>query len=486
MANGIRFLLGDRAETVTDIDPTVTVMQWLRARGMTGTKEGCAEGDCGACTVVLGDLDGSDGQERMVYRAVNACIQFVPVLDGRQLLTVEHLKDPDGTLHPVQRAMVDHHGSQCGFCTPGFVMALFARFHDANADPDDREETLDALAGNLCRCTGYRPILDAAAAMACDGRVDRFTAAEPETMAALRGLRRSTPASLTGPRGIYVAPRNLTELAAVLDAAPDATLLAGGTDVGLWVTKQHKRLNPVIYLGGVAELQGIVERDGTIDIGAAVTYAEALPVIARHYPGFGVMLRRLGSDQIRNCGTIGGNIANGSPIGDSMPPLIALGATLVLNGGGDRREMPLEEFFLAYRKTTLRPGEVVERVRFPAADPARHFAVYKVSKRLDQDISAVCAGFSLSLDGGLVSDFRAAFGGMAAVPKRAGLVEAFVVGRPWSLETAVGAMARMDEDFDPMTDMRASRDYRRLVARNLLLRFYEETTGQPSAEAADG
>ena len=348
----VRFLLGDKPVAVTPIDPTQTVLQWLRERGRVGTKEGCAEGDCGACTVVLGELDDCG---RPAYRAVNACILFVPELAGKQLLTVEDLAEAVGALHPMQRALVDHHASQCGFCTTGFVMSLFALFHQAGDS-----QIHDALAGNLCRCTGYRPIVDAARACLAGPRDDRFVRYAPDKAARLRALAPSHADAMEGAGTRYLMPRDLAELERLRLSHPDAVLLAGGTDVGLWITKEHRRLGIVISLNDVRELQTVEERPDRLDIGAGATYARLLPLFQRHWPSFGELLCRLGSAQIRNSGTMGGNIANGSPIGDSMPALIALRAVLVLNRGGTRRELPLEAFFVAYRKTALLPGEFVE------------------------------------------------------------------------------------------------------------------------------
>lgn len=484
MDEGIRFVMGGQVRTVRVDDPTVTVLDWLRAERRTGTKEGCAEGDCGACTVVLAEMRGPAGTERLRYRAVNACILFLPTLDGKALYTVEDLRDPaTGDLHPVQRAMVEQHGSQCGFCTPGFVMSLFALVHDPDMPgTPDRAAIDDALAGNLCRCTGYRPIVAAARQALAGDRADRFAAAEAETLSLLQGLRRPAGRGLALDR--YRAPTTVAELAEVLTGAPDSQILGGGTDVGLWVTKDHRALAPIVYTGAVAEMADVTERAEGLDIGAAATYTDALPALERHFPAFGTMLRRLGAVQVRNSGTMGGNVANGSPIGDSMPPLIALGTTIVLNRGGSRREIALEDFYLGYRRKDLQPGEFVERIRIPLAPADRRLGVYKVSKRPDQDISAVCAGFALRLVDGVAAGFRAGFGGMAAVPSRARACEAAVEGRPWTLETVTAGMAALAGDFEPLTDMRASADYRALVARNLLMKFYLETTGQDAGQDA--
>jgi xanthine dehydrogenase small subunit len=471
MRDGIRFLLGNRLRELGTVDPTMTVLDYLRrVERRCGTKEGCAEGDCGACTVVLGELDG-DG---LCYRPVNACIQFLPTLDGKQLITVEDLAVGDGDLHPVQQALVDANGSQCGFCTPGFVMSLFALFH--NQREPDRGAICDALAGNLCRCTGYGPIVEAAQRMYDPVPFDQFDANHAETVEALRRLQDGEGASvgLAGRR--FFAPRRLAELAELYQRHPAACLLAGGTDVGLWVTKQHRTLDPVIYVGNVAELRSLSVENGEIAIGAAVTYDRLLPLLAEHWPDFGELLRRLGSTQIRNLGTMGANVANGSPIGDSPPALIALGARLVLRRGAERRELALEDYFIDYGKQDRREGEFVEQIRLKLPDGSRAFRCYKISKRFDQDITAVLGAFDLSLSGGKVADIRIAFGGMAATPRRAKRCEAALIGQPWTRATVERGRVALAEDFTPITDMRASKEYRAAVAGNLLLKFWLETT----------
>ena len=465
--NAIRFLLGGAVRTLTDIDPNMTVLNYLRTvERRTGTKEGCAEGDCGACTVVLGELDGN----RVRHRAVNACILFLPVLDGKQLITVEDLKAPDGGLHPVQQAMVDSHGSQCGFCTPGIVMSLFA-LRQSGVKPD-RALIDDTLAGNLCRCTGYRPIVEAAMTMSGTAAPDR------KTVKLLKSIRRNRTLALNGNGRQYFAPTATADLAKLRAKQPDAVMLAGGTDVGLWVTKQHRDLDTLIYVGDVAELKSARVADGWIEIGAAAPYTDAMAVIAEHYPDFGELIRRLGSVQIRNAGTIGGNVANASPIGDTMPALIALGATVVLRRNGKRRDLPLDDFYLGYRKTTLAPGEFIEAIRVPLPAPARRFHAWKISKRFDQDISAVCGAYSLDLNGGRVCDIRICYGGMAATPKRAARCEDTLRGRRWSYEAVEAGVKALAEDYAPLSDMRASSRYRTLAAQNLLRKFWLRTTGQ--------
>lgn len=488
MSGAVRFVQGGRVVEVHGVSPTTTVLQWLRSRGRTGTKEGCAEGDCGACTVVIGDLvTDAAGVPRLRYRAVNACILFLPMLHGRLLLTVEDLAAGDGALHPVQQALVDAHASQCGFCTPGFVMSLFALAHD-EAAPTGDDTIHDALAGNLCRCTGYRPIVEAARRLLSErGTRDRFDRAEAGIISLLQSVE-PAPGGLSLAEGdtVFLSPPTLAALSAAVAHHPDAVFVSGGTDVGLWVTKQGRDLPTLIHLGAVDELLTIKEQDGCLDIGAAVTYARLLPLLRQRIPAFGELVARIGAAQVRNMGTLGGNIANGSPIGDTMPALLALGASLGLYRQGHWRTVALEDFYLGRRRTVLMPGEIVARVVIPIPKPDERFAVWKVSKRRDQDISSVCAAFRLRLDGqGRVDHIRTGYGGMAATPARARSLEAFLPGKPWTEETVVAARAALDRDFAPLDDMRASSDYRRLVAGNLLLRFFHDTAGPaPVGEVA--
>lgn len=469
----VRFLLNNELRELRDVDPTRTVLEWLRSEAsLCGTKEGCAEGDCGACTVVIGRLD-RNGQ--LQYRAVNACILFLPVLDGCQLLTVEHLKDSDGRLHPAQQAMVDYHGSQCGFCTPGFVMSLLAMY--LNENRPSRGRINDVLSGNLCRCTGYRPIVDAAQAMYDYDWQDPIRANADRTAKRLAELGEGQePVALQGSEGQYFAPSNAKQLEALLAEHPDATLLAGGTDVGLWVTKLHRDLPQIVYIGNVAELHGVEERDDELVIGAAVTYSDAIDTLGTHFPDFGELLRRFASTPIRNSATIGGNVANGSPIGDSMPVLIALGTRLVLRGPEGRHEMPLEDFYVDYGQQDRRVGEYVECLHIPKLAANEQFRCYKISKRFDQDISAVCAAFKVQLDGDRVASIRTGFGGVAATPKRASNTEQILMGQAWTEATVTRAEAALDAEFTPLTDMRASERYRRLTTTRLLRKFFIETS----------
>ncbi|MDQ7912122.1 xanthine dehydrogenase small subunit [Pseudomonas sp. 102515] len=469
----IRFLLDQELRVEEQLDPNLTVLQYLRERcGKTGTKEGCASGDCGACTVVLAEPEG----DRLRYRTVNSCLTFVAALDGRQLISVEDLKH-QGRLHQVQQAMVDCHGSQCGYCTPGFVMSLFAL--QKNVGSADSAATHEALAGNLCRCTGYRPILAAAEQACTSPQPDQFDARERQTLERLKALAAQPATRLEGASRRCHSPTSLSELASLYLAHPAARLLAGGTDLALEVTQQHRRLETLIYLGNLPELRGLTLSDEVIEIGAATPLADCAAALATDYPDFGALLQRFASLQIRNQGTLGGNIGNASPIGDSPPLLLALGASVLLRQGERLRELALDDFFLDYRKTALEPGEFIQAVRVPRSRAGLVFRAFKVSKRLDDDISAVCAAFALELERDRVRSVRIAYGGMAATPKRAARCEQALLGQPWnaaSIERAVQALA---EDFAPLSDFRASREYRLLTAQNLLRKCHLETT-QPA------
>jgi xanthine dehydrogenase small subunit len=470
MSTPIRFFYRGAVHEVNGVAPTQTVLQHLREDlHCTGTKEGCAEGDCGACTVVIGSLEGGELQ----LKAVNSCIQFTPTLDGKALFTVEDLQQADGALHPVQQALVECHGSQCGFCTPGFAMSLWGMYLKQEGKQPSRCEIDDALSGNLCRCTGYRPIIDAARRMVTLPRVEFDRAALAEQ---LRALQRAAGAVYSSGGQTFHAPRSLDELVAARVAHPGAVLLAGSTDVGLWVTKQMRELQDIIYLGHVAELKSVRETDDAIEIGAGVPLQDAYAAVCRHYPQeLTELWQRFASLPIRNAGTLGGNVANGSPIGDSMPWLIALGSRLVLRGPDGERELALEDFYLGYQQKGLRPGEFVQGLRVPLPRPNLAFRTYKLAKRFDQDISAVSAAFALELDGDTIRSARIAFGGMAATPKRAARAEAALAGRPWTEENMQAAMAALLEDYAPLSDMRASSAYRMRTAQNLLRRFWLET-----------
>ena len=481
MDDAIAFFLDDRLIRIDDIDPNTTVLDWLRgAAGRSGTKEGCAEGDCGACTIVVGTPDPAGG---LSCRAVNACIQPVATLDGCEILTVESLRDDAGALLPAQAAMVASPGSQCGFCTPGFVMSLYALLHDGT--PPGDEPARRALAGNLCRCTGYRPILDAAARMRDLPRTGRDFAqgmaarrARLDALARTRGLRHG------GGGRRWFAPRTLAELDAALAEAPDAVFVAGATDLGLEITKAHRRFDTLIHLAGIAELQGLRDAGTHLDIGAAVSWRDAHAALAALWPGMDELVSRFAGLQIRNVATIGGNLANASPIGDGAPALLALDATLELWRAGRRRAIALEDFFLGYRRTALQPGEIVARIRIPKPGAGTRFAAYKVAKRHDSDISAVCACFAAELGAdGRIAVCRIAYGGMAAVPLRLPDVEAIATGRIWDDALDEELVEALAAAMEPIDDLRASAAYRRSVAATLWLRFAaEQRDATPASE----
>ena len=475
---GIRFVLDGEIIEARDVAPTTTLLQYLRnTLGRTGTKEGCAEGDCGACTVVLGELSG----DTIRYRSVNACIQFLPTVDGKEVVTVESLSTSPAALHPVQQAMVDQHASQCGFCTPGVVMSLFGLYLN---QPDAlRPQVLNALSGNLCRCTGYRPIIDAGCRLHDYATPARWSAADAHSEARkqlLRAVQRSTSLQLPGDAGFF-APRSLSELANAYMAQPDALLLAGGTDIGLWVTKQLRTLPTLIYLGEITALQQIIERDDQLEIGASVRLEDAYTALVAHYPMLDELHRRFASPPIRHAGTLCGNLANGSPIGDSMPILIALDAHLRLRRGDVTRTLALEDFYLGYQKNALQAGEFIEAVQIPLPRPNRIVASYKISKRSDQDISAVCGAYVLDIANGRIGAARIAYGGMAATPQRARRTEALLTGQVWTQASIQAAYAGLTADFTPLSDMRASAIYRLTVAQNLLLRLYLQHTKPATA-----
>ena len=450
----ITFMLNGAPVTLADPAPTVTLLDWLREdRGLTGTKEGCNEGDCGACTVMVTDEAG--------VHPLNACILFLPQLAGKHVTTVEGLAAPDGTRHPVQEAMIAHHGSQCGFCTPGFVMSMATAHLNGDTDHDT------VLAGNLCRCTGYAPIIRAAKAVENE--------AVPAHLLALATATPSEPPEANPAPAAFHQPKTAAALADLYAAHPDATLIAGATDVGLWVTKQLRDLDKVIFLGACADLRGIEQTDTGWRIGAMATIAQVEQALAPHFAALGTLLRRYGSTQVRHAATLGGNIANGSPIGDGSPAMIALGATLHLRHATGAREMPVEEYFVAYGKQDRRPGEFVEAITLPRQADNLH--CYKLSKRFDQDISAVCGCLNLPVADGRFGSVRLAFGGMSGTPARAPRAEAALSGAPLSRATVDAAMTALAQDFDPMSDMRASAAYRMQGAQNMLLRAFHTLTG---------
>jgi xanthine dehydrogenase small subunit len=476
--SSLRFILNADDVTLNDVPATRTLLDWLRLeQRLKGSKEGCAEGDCGACTVLIGRL--RDGVLR--YQGVNACIALMGGLDGAHIVTIEHLSGPGGKLHPVQQAMVETHGSQCGFCTPGIVMSLYALWMENPKPTQFDVET--ALQGNLCRCTGYSPIIKAAMQISSHGEpgADPLVAERAAMTARLEALKDGALLDMGAGRDRILVPQSVDQLAALYAAHPEATLVRGGTDVGLWITKFMRDIGPIIFIGEVPELNRITRTPDALHLGAAVSYADARAPMVELFPSLQPLWDRIGGAQVRNMGAVGANIANGSPIGDSPPPLIALGADIVLRHGDVRRRVKLEDFYIAYGKQDRQPGEFVEEVIVPTLKGGEQLACYKISKRRDEDISSLCGAFWLKLDAGRVADLRIAYGGMAATPKRARAVEQMLVGKVWSDASIEAALSAYATDYQPLTDMRASAEYRLVAARNLLRRFHLDTTGDGSS-----
>ncbi|MFT6099539.1 MAG: xanthine dehydrogenase small subunit [Arenicella sp.] len=487
----IRFLLNDEEVSLAGINPNTTVLQYLRQHlGKVGTKEGCASGDCGACTVVLGEVSkGLSGEEsgevtnevtnersskeKMHYKTVNACIALLPSLHGKQLITVEDLKHK-GQMHPVQKSIAEQHASQCGFCTPGFVMSLFAlnKNHDL---PPTREQTNQALGGNLCRCTGYRSIIDAA--VMAEKKPDQFDSKSAITIKRLQAIAddsADTTIELSADGCRSFSPQSVSELAHLIETYPEARLVAGGTDLCLQITQSLDQFETLISTLNVAELCQVEHSEKGITIGAGATYSQFVSPLSQQYPEWGAMIERLGSLQIRNLGTLGGNIANASPVGDMPPVLIAMGATLCLRKGNRTRHLAIEGFFLEYKKTALETGEFIQSIFIPNTSDTTHLKIYKVSKRFDDDISAVLAAIKLQVKDNSVSTIDIALGGMAAIPKRATKCEAALRNQQWNEATIERAAAALSDDFTPLSDARASSQYRLQVAQNLLRRAFIE------------
>ncbi len=450
--------------------PTTTLLQYLRTLpGHRGTKEGCAEGDCGACTVVFAEPDGANG---LRYRAVDSCLVFLPMLHGKQVITVENLRDTSGALHPVQQALVDHFGSQCGFCTPGVVMSLFALYKSAGSP--SRDEVVDAVAGNLCRCTGYRSIVDAGYEACSGNKGDRFDAETPATLELLSSIPRDTLRFDTGSQR-YARPASLAEALEIRRSDPDALVICGATDIALRVTKKHEEIPSILDLADLPELSAIEIRGDGVFYGAAVTMQDILESSAGRFPPLADMLSVFGSRQIRNMATIGGNVGTASPIGDTLPVLMALHAEIELTGAGGVRRVSVEQMLAGYRKTVCRPDELISRIFIPALPSGAAVKSYKISRRRDMDISTVSAGFRLERDAhGDVGDILLAFGGMAEVTRRAGRTEEFLRGKPWTRATAEQAGEIAAHEFSPLSDVRGGAAFRTTIARNLLLKFWED------------
>lgn len=471
----IQFLLNQTLVTEEALDPNLTVLNYLRDhRRRCGTKEGCASGDCGACTVTLAREENGE----MVYETANSCLTFVSSLQGKQLITVEDLKQ-GATLHPVQQAMVDCHGSQCGFCTPGFVMSLFTL--QKNSKGWQHKQAEQALAGNLCRCTGYRPIIDAARQACEKPQPDSFQQQATTTAKRLSALKNTAVQMLTLNGNTCFVPKTIAQLTQLLEENPQAKLLAGGTDLALQVTQQYRTLPVMIALEQIEELKICQITPHDIVLGAAVSLQHCYRLLANEIPSFSVMLERFASLQIRHQGTLGGNIANASPIGDTPPMLLALDASLELQQGAKIRRLPLKDFYLSYRKTALRPGEFIRAIVIAKVTASQMFHAWKVSKRFEDDISAVFAAFLLETDeSGVVTEARLAFGGMAEIARRASHSEQQLLGQRFTLSSLEQACAALEQDFKPLSDFRASAAYRLQIAKNLLRRFYASHAGELS------
>ena len=466
MGNIVRFVFENKIYEIKDLDPNETILNFIRLRlKKTGTKEGCAEGGCGACTVVIGELE----KNNITYKAINSCIAFTTSLEGKQLLIVEDLMQKNGSLHPVQTAMVNFHGSQCGFCTPGFVMSLFSMYK--NNTFYDKETIEETISGNLCRCTGYRPIIDAAKSLN-NRKPDQFKKSEKKTIALLKKIR---------PKNIFInienkkyfAPRTVIELKKIIKKYPKVKFLSGGTDMSLIVTKQKKEIENIVYLNSIDELNYIKENNKYIEVGATTSLIKFELFIKKYYPDFNTILKRYGSVQIRNVATIAGNIATASPIGDSLPLLLSLDASISIESFNKKSRLSLKDFFISYRKTKLKKGQFISSIRIPIYKK-NIFKAYKISKRIDDDISSVCASFNLAIVNKKIKNIKIAYGGMAPIPKRAIHCEKILLNSDFSEEIILKAQICLEKDFQPIDDMRASKNYRMEIAKNLLLKCFAE------------
>jgi len=466
-SNIIEFILNNKIHRVSNPDPNETILNFIRVKlKKTGTKEGCAEGGCGACTIVLGELINNN----IKYKAINACIAFLPTLNGKQLILVEDLISNDGKLHPVQNAMVKFHGSQCGFCTPGFVMSMFAMYKNHNHL--NNEIINDSLSGNLCRCTGYRPIIDAAKSLNKKTDNDKFIKLKKKTISLFKKIKVKN-VEIKNENKKYFAPKTIKELKTIIKNNPESKFLSGGTDLSLEVTKARKEIKKIISLNAIKELDFINNKKNEIEVGASTSLLKFEKYIKKYYPDFDSILKRYGSVQIRNVGTIAGNIATASPIGDTLPLLLSLDAKIILDGIKKRELIPLNEFFISYRKTKLKKGQFIYSIKIPIYKK-NIFKAYKISKRFDDDISSVCGSFNITIDKNKIKKIKIAYGGMSEIPKRAKNTEKILINSNFSEKIFNKAIKNLEKDYKPIDDMRASKSYRMEVAKNLLMKCFLE------------
>ena len=466
----IQFVYNNKIHKVQNPNPNQTILDFIRSDlKKTGTKEGCAEGGCGACTVVIGELKN----KKLIYKSINSCISFLPVINGKHLILIENLSF-DNKLHPIQEAMVKFHGSQCGFCTPGFVMSLFAMYKNFSKFND---ETIDeTLSGNLCRCTGYRPIIDAAKSLNNKNDNDHFKKNEKKTFNLLKKIK-DKEIEISYKDKKFFAPKTLLSLKKILNKNKNAKFLSGGTDLSLEVTKERKDIENIISLNSIKELKFIKKTKNFVEIGSAVSLYEFQNIIRSYYPDFYNILKRYGSVQIRNVGTLAGNIATASPIGDSLPLLLSLDSLVKIKSSNFIKTIPLNEFFISYRKTKLKKGEFLYSVQIPI-NKQNYFKAYKISKRFDDDISSVCASFNFLIKKNKILKANVAYGGMSEIPKRAKAIEKALTNSTFSEDTFLKAQKLITKDFSPIDDMRASKKYRVDVAKNLIMKFFHEVSSR--------
>jgi xanthine dehydrogenase small subunit len=469
VSNSIQFIYNNKICSVENPDPNKTVLEYIRNDlKKNGTKEGCAEGGCGACTVVLGELK----DRKLIYKSINSCISFLPSIDGKHLILIENLISKKNELHPIQEAMVKFHGSQCGFCTPGFVMSLFSMYK--NYSKFDKEIIEETLSGNLCRCTGYRPIVDAAKSLNNKKDDDHFKKDQKKIINLLKKIN-NNELKIFYKNKKYYSPKSLSNLKKIISKNPNINFLSGGTDLSLEVTKLRGEIKNIIYLNSVKELKFVNKKRNFIEVGAGVSLHDFQNIIKSYYLDFYNILKRYGSVQIRNVGTIAGNIATASPIGDTLPLLLSLDSVVKIQTNNLIKLIPLNKFFISYRKTKLKKGEFVYSVRIPI-NKQNHFKAYKISKRFDDDISTVCASFNLLIKKDKILEAKIAYGGMSDIPKRATSIEKKLTNSVFNEKLFLNAQSLIEKDFSPINDMRASRNYRIDIAKNLLMKFFYEVS----------